>query len=583
MTDRTLPARFPRIADADVERALDSVCDAMTRAELAALLHHDRGRNRLLTVDGLLAGMQLCAERHQGQVLLDRTTAILQWAISPGMRQRFAIPERPDDSRGFEASYAVVRRLFHQLLATMDPSALPKNRRLDKTEAARIAAAADPAQLQKGAQFLLRMTNAVVEASLADLRPHLNRHWNGSTAVDATPVRTYAKGVRTSGPELAADPDAGWYVREGDHRDPDAEPAPPAPHHRKTAKSRTRPDRRKTGSAKALFGFDATLAIARNPDYDGTPLPDGTPDPRSVPAVVTGFTLDKPGHAPGPNATRVLADVRRRGHPAGYLAGDRAYNNSSPDTFQLPARALGYHLVFDYRNDQLGIQAGTAGALQIEGHWYCPAIPQPLITATADLHNSQIDPATWTARIASRAAFELVPKQHPDAEGHQRMSCPASAGRVQCPLKKISMGRDPRLPLADPAPHPTGPAKICAQHTITITPQAGAQHHQALPYGSPDWQRVYFRLRNSVEHFNGYAKDVSNEAIELPGRRRIRGLAAQTFLLGFQLAHANRRKIDRWLDTLPGDDHPPRRRPTRRRKTKPLGTWTPTGHLEPAS
>lgn len=581
MTSRILPPRFPRIADADVERALDSVCDATTRAELAHLVHHDRGRSRLLTVDGLVAGMQLCAERNQGQILLDRTTAILQWAISPGMRQRFDIPERSDDSRGFEASYAVVRRLFHQLLDTMDPSALPKNRRLDKNEAARIAAAADPAQLQKQAQCLLRVTNAVVDASLADLRPHMDRYWNGSTAVDATPIRTYAKGLRTTGPELATDPDAGWYVRDGDHRDPDTEPTPAALHP-KAAKNRTKPDRRK-GSTKALFGFDATLVIARNPDYDGAPLTNGTPNPRSVPSVVTGFTLDKPGHAPGPNAIQVLADVRRRGHPAGYLAGDRAYNNSSPDTFQLPARALGYQLVFDYRLDQLGIQGGTSGALQIEGHWYCPAIPQPLATATADLHRAQIDQATWASRIASRQAFELVPKQHADAEGHQRMSCPASAGRVQCPLKKSSMGRDPRLPLADPAPSPTGPAKICTQHTITITPQAGAQHHQALPYGSPGWQRVYFRLRNSVEHFNGYTKDASNEAIELPGRRRIRGIAAQTFLLAFQLAHANRRKINRWFDTLPNGSQPPRRRPTRRRKTKPLGSWTPTGHLEPAS
>ncbi|MFF2353818.1 hypothetical protein ACFVVL_29050 [Kitasatospora sp. NPDC058115] len=580
MTDRPAPPRFPRVADADVERALDSVCDAGTRAELSSLVHHDMGRHRLLTVEGLLAGMQLCAERHNGQVLLDRTTAILQWAVSPRMRDRFHIPERPDSARGFEASYAVVRRLFHQLLAAMDPSVLPKNRRIDKADAARISAAADTGDLWRRAQVLLRVTNALVDASLTDLRSHLDRHWDGSTAVDATPIRTFAKGVRTAGPELATDPDAGWYVREGDHRDPDTLPAKASPK-RKGAKA-TEGQARRRRSAKTLFGYDATLAVARNPAHDGAPHPDGSPDPRAVPAVVTGFTLDKPGHAPGLNATRVLTDVRRRGHPAGFLAGDRAFNNSVPDQFQLPTRTLGYRLVFDYRQDQLGVQAGTAGALQVEGQWYCPAIPQPLITATADLHNSHIDQSTWAARIAARVPFQLVPKQHPDAEGHQRMSCPASAGRLQCPLKKTSMGRDPRLPVADPAPSPVGPAKICAQHTITIAPESGAQHHQALVYGSPDWQRVYFRLRNSVEHFNGYAKDPISEAIELSGRRRIRGIAAQTFLLAFQLAHANRRKIDRWLDTLPVDDQPPRRRPTRRRKTKPLGTWTPTGHLEQA-
>lgn len=46
------------------------------------------------------------------------------------------------------------------------------------------------------------------------------------------------------------------------------------------------------------------------------------------------------------------------------------------------------------------------------------------------------------------------------------MSCPATAGRVQCPLKTSSL--DPRLPLADPKPSPAGPAKLCAQQSITI-------------------------------------------------------------------------------------------------------------------
>jgi len=36
----------------------------------------------------------------------------------------------------------------------------------------------------------------------------------------------------------------------------------------------------------------------------------------------------------------------------------------------------------DYRIDQLGIQANTGGAILVEGTWYCPALPEPLITAT---------------------------------------------------------------------------------------------------------------------------------------------------------------------------------------------------------
>jgi hypothetical protein len=40
------------------------------------------------------------------------------------------------------------------------------------------------------------------------------------------------------------------------------------------------------------------------------------------------------------------------------------------------------------------------------------------------------------------------------------------------------------------------------------------------------------------------------------------------------------RKINAWLATLPGPDGLPHRR-ARHKKPKPLGTWTPTGHLDP--
>jgi len=44
----------------------------------------------------------------------------------------------------------------------------------------------------------------------------------------------------------------------------------------------------------------------------------------------------------------------------------------------------------DYRADQLGIQANTGGAILAGGTWYCPALPAPLITATAGLRDHAI-------------------------------------------------------------------------------------------------------------------------------------------------------------------------------------------------
>jgi hypothetical protein len=70
--------------------------------------------------------------------------------------------------------------------------------------------------------------------------------------------------------------------------------------------------------------------------------------------------------------------------------------------FQLPVRALGYKPVLDYKIDQLGVQTSFGGMLQIEGAWYCPSMPEVLVSATADLRGGRIECAS-----ASRAAPAL--------------------------------------------------------------------------------------------------------------------------------------------------------------------------------
>ena len=315
-------------------------------------------------------------------------------------------------------------------------------------------------------------------------------------------------------------------------------------------------------------------------------MPNGCGDPKAVPALTVGFILDKPGFRPGANGISVLQDIRRRGHPAGDLAADAAYNNSDPANWQIPLRKLGYQPTYDYRIDQLGKIDSAHGAIQVEGTWYCPSMPIDLINATTDLRGRDpdnpkaIDQQTWRTRIDARTRYALAAKGKPTADGKQRYMCPATAGRVQCPLKPSSLGTDPRLPLVDPLPSPVGPPKICGQTAVTTTLKDGAKHWQPRAYGSPEWQKIYGRLRNAVEGMNGYAKTDAYEGIEHAGNRRVRGIAAQTLLLAFQLAHANERKINAWLATLPGPDGLPHRR-ARHKKPKPLGTWTPTGHLDP--
>ena len=200
----------------------------------------------------------------------------------------------------------------------------------------------------------------------------------------------------------------------------------------------------------------------------------------------------------------------------------------------------------DYRADQLGIQANTGGAILVEGTWYCPALPEPLITATAGLRDHLITHELYDQQIAARACYQLKRKDGPDADGYQRVSCPATGGhpRMMCPLRRSSLTpRDGRPKVLQP---PQEPPKICRQTAITIAPDVGARYRQDLPYGSPAWHACYATLRNTIEGLNGLVKDPAHEALAAPARRRVRGIAAQSLFTALLLMAANIRKIRAW-------------------------------------
>ncbi len=200
----------------------------------------------------------------------------------------------------------------------------------------------------------------------------------------------------------------------------------------------------------------------------------------------------------------------------------------------------------DYRDDQLGIQANTGGAILVEGTWYCPALPEPLITATTGLRDHLITHELYDQQIAARAYYQLKRKDGPDADGYERLSCPALGGhpKLMCPLRKASLSpRDGRPKVLQP---PQEPPRLCRQTAITIAPRVGARYRQDLPYASPAWHRCYATLRNTIEGLNGYAKDPAHQALAQPGRRRVRGIAACSLFTALLLMAANIRKIRTW-------------------------------------
>ena len=117
--------------------------------------------------------------------------------------------------------------------------------------------------------------------------------------------------------------------------------------------------------------------------------------------------------------------------------------------------------------------------------------------------------------------------------------------------------------------------RLCRQTAITIAPDTGARYRQDLPYGNPAWHARYATLRNTIEGLNGYAKDTAHQALAQPGRRRVRGIAAQSLFTALLLIAANIRKIRAWRALTPSDQARITRRARRRRTS--LRDYHPDG------
>jgi hypothetical protein len=511
---------------------------------IEAALAHRTGRPRPLAARAVLTAL-LCLALDDRPLFLTDATRLLFCQLPPASRRLLGVPGTVTTERAFQAAYRRVRYCFGQILKVADPSPLPKNRRLTGGELRARTKPMTPGQATAARDRLEALVNALLEASVSVLTEDERAASGGGTGLDATPVPLFSRGPSRRAGLSASDPDGGWYVREGDHREHEDDKGKPP--------------------RKIAWALEATIAT--------TARPPGAPP--ACPNLAIGMAMARPGEDPGGTGARVLASAAARGHETGWLGYDRAYTAALPERFHLPARALGYSPVMDYRADQLGIQANTGGAVLVEGTWYCPALPEPLITATTRLRDHAIDRDLYDQQIAARCPYQLKHKDGPDADGYQRLSCPATGHHpgLICPLRQGSLSpRDGRPKVLQP---PDEPTKICRQTSITIRPDVGARYRQDLPYATPAWHARYATLRNTIEGLNGYAKDPAHQALAQPGRRRVRGIAAQSIFTALLLMAANIRKIRAWR-ALTASDQAGITRRARRRRTS-LRDYLPDG------
>ncbi|MDQ2837067.1 MAG: hypothetical protein M3Y42_00640 [Actinomycetota bacterium] len=476
------------------------------------------GRPASLNDHTVLVLLTILAFEHS-PLMVTRMTELLCHRLSEKAKQTLGIAIAPASDQDW---YDRLWRATRSLLKVIDPFPGPRHRQLTRQEFSTVKASRDPVETAEKQKRLDEVCNQLVEVSLCMVPREVRRRWRGNACIDATLVPAFGKrGTVKRSDYVSIEPDAAWYVREGDHREV-------------TAEGRRAPK-------KVMWGWEATFAVQATND------PARVPD---FPLLVAGIAFGKPGHDVSGHAIKTFQSIIERGHPAGYAVADRAYfPNSRAELLQLPMRALGYGLVFDYQSDQLGVSDSHAGSIQVEGDWYCPSMPQPLIDATIDYRNAKtIDEATWRQRIEQRGQYALRRKERPDSDGHVPMRCPAAgpSATVSCPLKPLTQDKQGSTRIFIT---PTHPDRICTNTaSVSFPPSAGAKWAQALRYGSPEWQATYSTARNTVEGYNGYIKDSSREALSDSSRRRIRGYAAQYLLVTFLVLAANARKIAAFYD-----------------------------------
>ncbi len=489
----------------------------------------------------------LLAAREGRPSLITEYRDILTKHISATMRDALAIPEPPqlDDTNSWLAAYRRTRTRFRAICKLIDPSPFPKNRRLSPDEFEHACRDLSPQQMELYSARLTFVANAVLEMSIAEIPAAVFARWKGSVGVDATPIPLFSRPPRTSGKGKnrvtlvhSADPDGGFYSRTADGQD-----------------ANNLVDALDRKIKKRFWADEGTFVVTASDE------PDEDKD-FPHPLIIGMAPLHRPGVEPGENGVRALANVQSRGYPAGWLAADRAYSSSVPEKFQLPAKAMGYKVVFDYRSDQLGHQTTHEGAQQVDGQWYCPAMPEQIVLVTKE--EAELERDLYEQRMQARENYALRRRGRPDANGDTRWACPAAgpSPTVTCPFKQNQQGTGlmpvfPSLLLEAKKP------KICQQDTIMIPHSAGAKFGQELTYRSPDWHRLYAAIRNTNEGIHGIAKDGAYEALGVAERRRERGVAAQTLLVAFLLVGANLRMLDKFLTEATPDSDGVLRVPTK--------------------
>ena len=347
---------------------------------------------------------------------------------------------------------------------------------------------------------LQRVCDGLLEASIAEEFKNGSR----SLAVDWTDMESFSR-PPPHGTSDCADPEASWG-------------------HRKNNLLRTQDE--------LFYGYYLSAGIMMRDE--------GSP---AVPELARRAALSSCRHDPVRAFAPVLTAMPGQQIPLGDILADSGYAHRDAGAWAIPLRAAGADLVQDLHPHDRGPKGTHDGAVIANGNLYCPQTPRPLLelgplarTATKE------QAAGHDQQTAELARYKLGRLTADDPDGYHRVACPATMGKIRCPLRPASMtlGRD-RPEILQPPAHPQA---CCAQQTITIPPDVLAKTAQKHDYPSAAWRRSYAR-RTGAERGFATAKDPATNDISR-GWCRLMSLTPLMLFVTTLLIVRNQRILAAW-------------------------------------
>ncbi|MDQ2763101.1 MAG: hypothetical protein M3Y22_06310 [Pseudomonadota bacterium] len=403
-----------------------------------------------------------------------------------------------------ECDFATYRQLedtFSVVCRPIDPSPVPSFRGVPEEErTAHLARARAGIDVSSRQAALFKVADALLEASV----PELYKSASASLAVDWTDHETWSRPRAKNDTEPANDPDASFG-------------------HAK----------RNAPGAKDCVFYGYYAQVATMIADEGGPR---------VPELVRRMAFEAPRRDPAGVMAATLSRMATDGTPLGDVVADCGYSYREPTTWARPLRRLGASLVMDLHPKDRGQKGTFEGAICANGQLYCPKTPLALLAIGPLARGARADEtAAHDQRCTELARYKLTPVARPDGDGYFRVACPASAGKLRCPLKADSMALPARLPsvlepLSGELP------RCCAQQTITVAVQVNEKTRQKHDYPGAAFRDSYKR-RTAAERTYASLCDPSVGGIRR-GWCRLFGLAKNTLMYALAVVVRNVRIVE---------------------------------------